>query len=60
MRPDKEQNFKDEVTVVIDRTRFLREHAPNKPVLIGEFGLATPKWGLSEHMKQDNEAVHYT
>ena len=59
MRPDKEQNFKDEVTVIIERTSFLREHAPNKPVLIGEFGLATPKWGLSEHMKQDNEAVHF-
>jgi hypothetical protein len=59
MRPVTKENFKDEVTVVIDRTRFLREHAPSKPVLIGEFGLATPKWGLSEQMKQDNESVHF-
>jgi hypothetical protein len=28
-------------------------------VLIGEFGLATPKWGLSEYMKHDTEAVHF-
>lgn len=59
MRPKTKEDFKDEVTAVLDRTRFLREHAPNKPVLIGEFGLATPKWGLSEYMKQDNQGVHF-
>jgi len=59
MRPETKENYKDEVAVVIDKTRFLREHAPTKPVLIGEFGLATPKWGLSENMKQDTEAVHF-
>jgi len=59
MRPGTKENYKDEIAVVIDKTRFLREHAPTKPVLIGEFGLATPKWGLSERMKQDNEAVHF-
>jgi hypothetical protein len=59
MRPQTKEDFKDEVAVVLDRTRFLRKHAPSKPVLIGEFGLATPKWGLSEHMKQDSEAIHF-
>ena len=59
MRPETKDTYKDEVAVVIDKTRFLREHAPSKPVLIGEFGLATPKWGLSEHMEQDNEGVHF-
>jgi len=59
MRPETKENFKDEVAVIIDKTRFLREHAPTKPVLIGEFGLATPKWGFSERMKQDNEGVHF-
>jgi len=59
MRPETKEDFKDEVATVLDKTRFLREHAPNKPVLIGEFGLATPKWGLSEYMKQDNEGVHF-
>jgi len=59
MRPETKEDFKDEVAVVIAKTQFLREHAPNKPALIGEFGLATPKWGLSDHMKQDREGVHF-
>jgi hypothetical protein len=59
MRPETKENYKDEVAVIIDKTKFLREHAPSKPVLIGEFGLATPKWGLSDHMKQDSKAVHF-
>ena len=59
MRPETKENFKDEVAVLIEKTQFLREHAPSKPVLIGEFGLATPKWGLSEYMKQDSGGVHF-
>jgi len=59
MRPETKEEFKDEVAVVLDKARFLRTHAPDKPVLIGEFGLATPKWGLSEYMKQDTEGVHF-
>jgi hypothetical protein len=59
MRPVTKENYKDEVAVIIDKTAFLREHSPTKPVLIGEFGLATPKWGLSDDMKQDTEAVHF-
>ena len=59
MRPGTKENYKDEVTVIIDKTKFLREHSPSKPVLIGEFGLATPKWGLSDHMKQDSSGVHF-
>jgi hypothetical protein len=59
MRPKTKENFKDEVAVLIEKTQFLREHAPSKPVLIGEFGLATPKWGLSEYMKQDSEGIHF-
>ena len=59
MRPESKEEFKDEVAVVLDKTRFLREHAPSKPALIGEFGLATPKWGLSEYMKQDEAGVHF-
>jgi hypothetical protein len=59
MRPETKEEYKDEVAVVIDKMRFLREHAPSKPVLIGEFGLATPKWGLSEDMKQDTEGIHF-
>jgi len=59
MRPETKDDYKDEVAVLIDKTRFLREHAPGKPVLIGEFGLADAKWGLSNDMKRDNEGVHF-
>lgn len=59
MRPVTKENFKDEVAVLIEKTDFLREHAPNKPVLIGEFGLANPKWGLSDYMKKDSDGVHF-
>jgi hypothetical protein len=58
MRPD-DDDFKDEVESIIRQTRFLRDNAPSKPALIGEFGLATPKWGLSDYMKQDREGVHF-
>ena len=59
MRPETKEDYKDEVEVLIDKTNFLREHAPDKPVLIGEFGLANPKWGLSDDMKRDDEGVHF-
>lgn len=59
MRPETKEEFKDEAAVVLNKAQFLRTHAPNKPVLIGEFGLATPKWGLSEYMKRDTEGVHF-
>ncbi len=58
LRPG-ESDFKDEVQAIIEKASFLREHAPNKPALIGEFGLATDKWGLSQYMKQDTEGVHF-
>ena len=59
MRPDTKEDYRDEVAVLIDKTRFLRQHAGDKPVLIGEFGLANPKWGLSDDMKRDREGVHF-
>ena len=58
MRPD-DDDFKDEVESVLRQSRWLRENAPAKPALIGEFGLADAKWGLSDYMKQDREGVHF-
>lgn len=58
MRPD-DKDFRDEVDSILSQVRWLRQQAPNKPVLVGEFGLATAKWGLSEYMKQDREGVHF-
>ncbi|MBN2592888.1 MAG: DUF5060 domain-containing protein [Sedimentisphaerales bacterium] len=59
MRPGTDEEYKDEVAVALDRAQFLRKHAPNKPALIGEFGLADTKWGRSDYMKQDTEGVHF-
>jgi hypothetical protein len=59
MRPGTDEEYKDEVAVVLDRQKFLRKHAPGKPALIGEFGLADTKWGLSDYMKRDTEGVHF-
>jgi hypothetical protein len=36
MRPD-DDDFKDEVESILRQTRFLRDNAPSKPALIGEF-----------------------
>jgi len=58
MRPD-DDDFKDEVESILRQSRWLRENAPGKPALIGEFGLATAKWGQSDYMKQDREGVHF-
>ncbi|MBN1360922.1 MAG: DUF5060 domain-containing protein [Sedimentisphaerales bacterium] len=58
LRPGQD-DFKDEVGAILDKAAFLREHAPQKPALLGEFGLATDQWGLSDYMKQDTEGVHF-
>jgi hypothetical protein len=59
MRPGTDEEYKDEVAVVLDRQKFLRKYAPSKPALIGEFGLADTRWGLSDYMKKDAEGVHF-
>jgi len=59
MHAETQKNYKDEQATIAAKAQFLREHAPTKPVLIGEFGLAPPKWGLSEYMKQDTAGVHF-
>jgi hypothetical protein len=58
MRPD-DKDFKDEVESIVRQSRWLRDNGPGKPALIGEFGLADAKWGLSDYMKQDREGVHF-
>jgi hypothetical protein len=59
MRPGTNEQYKDEVAVVLDRAQFLKKHAPSKPALIAEFGLADTRWGLSDYMKKDTEGVHF-
>jgi len=59
IRPaDKEQGH-DEVAVVLKHVGRVREHAPNRPVLLAEFGLAEDNWQRSGFMKQDANLVHF-
>jgi hypothetical protein len=44
LRPVEPRPYADEVEAVLGNAAWLREHAPAKPALIGEFGLADPQW----------------
>jgi len=59
LRPASKPDWRDEVAAVLDRAALVRSHATNKPAVLGEFGLADDKWGLSPYMKQDKEGVHF-
>jgi hypothetical protein len=59
LRPPDRARLRDEVEAVLDRTRWLREQAPNKPAHLGEFGLANEKWQPTEEMKQSRELVDF-
>ncbi|MBI2948663.1 MAG: DUF5060 domain-containing protein, partial [Verrucomicrobia bacterium] len=54
LRPIDKARLTNEVDAVIERTRWLREQAPNKPAHLGEFGLADDKWRITEDMKRSS------
>lgn len=58
-RPSESRRLTDEVAAVIERAALVRTHAPTKPALLGEFGLATEEWRLAESMGRDTELVHF-
>ncbi len=59
LRPADKEKAHDEAAVVLERTALLRQHAPNKPILLAEFGLAEDNWQRSRWMQQDKELVHF-
>ncbi len=59
LRPADKDRARDEVAVVLERTRLMRQHAPRKPVMLGEFGLAEDNWQRSRWMQDDKELVHF-
>lgn len=52
LRPADRDRLSDEVEAVLDRARWLREHAPGKPAHQGEAGLADDQWRILEEMKR--------
>jgi hypothetical protein len=59
LRPVSGDQWKDEVAVTFEKARFLQQNTATGPMLIGEYGLADDKWGLSPYVKQDQELVHF-
>lgn len=59
LRPADKEKAHDEAAVVLQRTALIRQHAPNKPVMLAEFGLAEDNWQRSRWMAQDKQLVHF-
>ncbi|GAB4141614.1 hypothetical protein JCM17478_33470 [Thermopirellula anaerolimosa] len=59
LRPTDRERIRDVTAAVVDRTAFLRQHAPEKPALIAEFGLADDRWGEDPEMRNDAELLHF-
>ncbi len=55
LRPSDKVRLEDEVDAVLERTRWLRQQAPNKPAHVGEFGLADEQWRITEPMQRSAE-----
>ncbi len=61
LRPGRKSGvWKDEVAAVLDRVTLLRKNTPSgKPFMIGEFGLATERWGRNSAMARDRGLLHF-
>ncbi len=59
LRPNWNELWKDVAAAVADRAELLRRHAPDRPALLSEFGLADEKWGLSPYMREDKALLHF-
>ncbi|MHC4180557.1 MAG: DUF5060 domain-containing protein [Planctomycetota bacterium] len=59
LRPADKTRLGDEVEAVLDRVRFLRQHAPDKPAHLGEFGLANERWQPTTEMNQSDQVVDF-
>lgn len=58
LRPAEAALYEDEVEAVLSKARHLRAHAPSKPALFAEFGLAQDNWQPSPAMRADAAYVH--
>ena len=58
LRPADKEQGRDAVAATLEKTALVRKHAPRRPILLGEFGLAENNWQRSRYMKQDKDLVH--
>ncbi|MBM4093391.1 MAG: hypothetical protein FJ276_28865 [Planctomycetes bacterium] len=59
LRPEKNRRFEDEVEAAVGQAALLREHAPGKPALISEFGLADLQWRATSEMRDSNSLADF-
>jgi len=59
LRPVEGRRYQDEVEAVLGNAVFLREHAPDRPALIGEFGLANERWQPTKEMQESDEVIDF-
>ncbi|MBN1854277.1 MAG: DUF5060 domain-containing protein [Pirellulales bacterium] len=59
LRPGSERKYADEVEAILGNAAELRQHASDKPALIGEFGLANPEWQPTKEMKESSEVIDF-
>jgi hypothetical protein len=55
LRPNPAREYADEVAAALGNAAQLRRHAPHKPVLIGEFGLANSQWQMTNEMQESRD-----
>ena len=58
LRPAWGQLWTDAAAAVLERAAFLRHHAPDRPAILSEFGLADDQWRHSPWMRQDTALRH--
>jgi hypothetical protein len=58
LRPTTGAVFKDAAAATAAQVALLRSQSPAKPLILGEFGLADDKWGLSPFMVKDKDLLH--
>jgi hypothetical protein len=59
LRPSDAGRLHDEVEAVLDRAALLRQHVPDKPAKLGEFGLADEKWRPDPETAKHPELVDF-
>jgi hypothetical protein len=55
LRPTDRGRLEDEVHAIVERTAWLRQHAPRKPAHLGEFGLADDQWRITADLRRSPE-----
>jgi len=59
LRAVPDRQYSNEVDAVVGNAAWLRDQAPARPALLGEFGLADPQWRETREMRESREIVDF-